>query len=782
MRKKLLAVLLASIFAGNAWAEIKPINIASQDMPAALHSLASQTGIQLLFAAEELKGIRARAISGSMSAEEALARLLEGTNCTSAASGSRTYVLQCKNAQKTPILDEVVVTAHMPLLPLDARRSRLDNIERQRFTDTAHLLDGQPGVDLWTGGGVSALPALHGLQDDRVRILVDGTTITSACSNHMNPALSYISPSQIEQVTVFAGITPVSKGGDSIGGTISVESTRPRFAENSDSLLKIGTLGARLNDNRNGTSAFASVILASTDNSFVYDAAWARTSSYARGGGGQVVRATLYNTFNQSLAFAHRMAAGGILKADVALQHTPYEGFPNQNMDLTGNNARRFSLGMEDHYGWGNLSAKLYYHNTDHKMDVLPLPERGGNNMLMFTRGIDQGYLVKAEIPLAERSMLRVGNEFHQQRLNDWWPLDPQWVGQPFAVGDFININNGTRNRLGTYGEVQTQWDQRWSTLFGIRHDQVRMNTGNVHGYFNIGTQPTDAAAFNALDRYRNDNNFDVTVLAHLSASETSDYEFGLAHKSRSPSLYERYMWFMTNMNNLGMGDLNNYQGNPYLKPEVANHLGFTADWHDAQKEQWQVKVAPYYTKVKDYIWAQQTGSFLGFGYPWATLKYVNLNQATLYGIDFSGRTALGGGFALRGQLSYMHGRNDDTGENLYHMMPPNARVGIDYVAGSWNTSFDLIGVNAKTKVSANYYEPKTAGYMIVNLRGGYRVTKDTRVELGCDNLFDKLYYHPLGGINKVEMDAAGYPQTLADRRLLAAPGRACSAGFVMVF
>lgn len=784
MRKKLLAVLLASMFAGNAWAENKNINIAPQDMPAALHSLASQTGIQLLFTADDLKGIQTRAVSGSMSIEDALGRLLEGTDYIFAVSGSGTYVLRRKDVQRVSTLDEVVVTARMPLLPLDARKSSLDNIERQQSADTAHLLDGQPGVDLWTAGGVSGLPALHGLQDDRVRILVDDTTITSACSNHMNPALSYISPSQIEQITVFAGITPVSMGGDSIGGTILVESAKPDFANGSDTLLKSGTLGMRFHDNRGGVSAFAKATLASASNNLTYDAALARANSYARGNGGPVVPATLYKTFNQSLAFAHQMTEGGVLKADVALQHTPYEGFPNQSMDLTGNNARRFGLGLEDHYGWGTLSAKLYYHNTDHKMDVLPLPERGGNSMLMLTQGTDKGYLVKAEIPLAERSTLRLGNEFHQQQLNDWWPIDPALAADPvyvpFIVGDFININNGTRNRIGTYGEIQTQWDRRWSTLLGIRNDQVRMNTGNVHGYFT--TQDATANAFNALDRSRKDNNFDLTALARLSAGENSDYEFGFARKTRSPSLYERYMWFMTNMNNLGMGDLNNYQGNPDLKPEVAHHLGFTADWHDAQKEQWQIRIAPYYTKVKDYIWAQQTGSFLPFGRPWAMLKYTNLNQATLYGIDLSGRSALGSGFALRGQLSYVRGQNDDTGENLYHMMPLNARAGVDYTTGSWNGSFDVIGVKAKTQVSENYYEPKTAGYMIANLRGGYRITKDTQVDIGCDNLFDKLYYYPSGGINKIETDAAGYPQTLADRRLVAAPGRTCSAGFVMKF
>ncbi len=71
-----------------------------------------------------------------------------------------------------------------------------------------------------------ALPVINGLNDDRVKILVNGMSITSACANHMNPPLSYVDPSQVVSADVIAGVTPVSKGGDSLGGTIIVERGR----------------------------------------------------------------------------------------------------------------------------------------------------------------------------------------------------------------------------------------------------------------------------------------------------------------------------------------------------------------------------------------------------------------------------------------------------------------------------------------------------------------------------------------------------------------------------
>ena len=58
---------------------------------------------------------------------------------------------------------------------------------RSRTSDTAFLLRDVPGLSLAGGGGVSSLPVMHGMADDRVNVLINGMTIVSACANHMNP-------------------------------------------------------------------------------------------------------------------------------------------------------------------------------------------------------------------------------------------------------------------------------------------------------------------------------------------------------------------------------------------------------------------------------------------------------------------------------------------------------------------------------------------------------------------------------------------------------------------
>ena len=93
------------------------------------------------------------------------------------------------------------------------------------------------------------LPVIRGLADNRLRILVDGVDSIASCPNSMNSPLSYISPSAVEETTVYAGVTPVSVGGNSIGGTIVVESAEPTFSEDS-TVVTSGEVGALLSQQR----------------------------------------------------------------------------------------------------------------------------------------------------------------------------------------------------------------------------------------------------------------------------------------------------------------------------------------------------------------------------------------------------------------------------------------------------------------------------------------------------------------------------------------------------
>jgi iron complex outermembrane receptor protein len=194
-------------------------------------------------------------------------------------------------------------------------------------------------------------------------------------------------------------------------------------------------------------------------------------------------------------------------------------------------------------------------------------------------------------------------------------------------------------------------------------------------------------------------------------------------------------------------GDANGYVGNVNLKPEVAHTLSATADWHDAAREQWGLKVTPYLTYVDDYIDASRIATYTSTEYVY--LRFAN-QSARLYGMDVSGHFPLAktqgfGTLAATGKLNYVRGKNRTTGDNLYNMMPLNAKLAVEQKIGSWTNTLETELVAAKDRVNAERNEVKTSGYGLVHLRSSY-AWKQTRFDIGIENLFDRHYFHPLGG------------------------------------
>ncbi len=689
-------------------------------------------------------------------------------------------------AAEANTLDAVVVVGQR-----DAEQTGGDTLGGKRLnalraatSDTAGLLRDVPGVSLYGAGAVSSLPAIHGMADDRVRVKLDGMDLISSCPNHMNPALSYIDPTNVGSITVYAGITPVSVGGDSIGGTIVAETPAPRFAAPGQAPIFKGEVGVFYRSNNEARGGNIAASYATDAFNITYSGAVSAAENYkaaadfktfsATGRGTDTlplneVGSSAYKTTNHTLGLAFR---GGdhLIEAKLGVQDMPQQLYPNQRMDLLDNTQQSLNLRYLGQLAWGTLDARIYHENVKHFMEFGPdkkFAYTAGNTsqgMPMKTEGKTTGAAIKANIDLSKQDILRVGGELQQYRLNDWWPAVVGSAGM--GPNDFQNINNGERDRTALFGEWERRLSKEWLTLLGLRFERVNTNAGMVHGY-NLATAPTagaggmmnqtrDAVGFNNANRDKTDNNWDLTALARYAANTTQDIEFGFARKVRSPNLYERYSWSTANMmsimNNY-VGDGNGYIGDVNLKPEKAHTLSATFDWHAADRA-WEFKATPYYTRVTDYIDAVQwDGTANVQRTPLLTNQFVVLrftNQsARLHGLDLSGRMPLGksglGELGLKGVLNYSNGKNLDTGDDLYNIMPLNARLTLTQKTGGWDNALELVLVDAKTRVSDVRNEMKTAGYGLVNLRASH-IWGKTRVDFGVENLFDKFHALPLGG------------------------------------
>lgn len=214
--------------------------------------------------------------------------------------------------------------------------SRTEVRARQsRTSDTARILQSLPGVSGNSGGGFSTMPALRGLNEQRLNILVDGFVIDPACPNDMNPPLSYTDPQTIDAITVITGVTPVSMGGDSIGGAITVETAPPVFATSGNTLFK-GEASSFFRSNDDAFGGAVTLTAASDRFSLTYNGSYTQAENYRGGGDLGVVRSTEYAKTDHALALAMQTAAG-LLELKGGYHFSPYEGFANQYMDMTSN-------------------------------------------------------------------------------------------------------------------------------------------------------------------------------------------------------------------------------------------------------------------------------------------------------------------------------------------------------------------------------------------------------------------------------------------------------------
>ena len=495
------------------------------------------------------------------------------------------------------------------------------------MSDSAQLLQDIPGVSVYSAGGVSSLPVVHGLADDRLRIKVDGMDLLSSCPNHMNSPLSYVDPTSIEAVKVYTGISPVSLGGDSIGAVIVADTKGPTFADKGQGVLTRGEAGARYRSNGNSLGGNAGFSVATETLSVSYNGSVVTSDNYTAGGDFKSYTATgrpghdlprdevgssAYQAQNHALGIAWK-SGGHLFETRLAYQKIPEELYPNQRMDMLDNEAMHINLRYLGQTGWGGLDVRAYYQRVDHYMDfggdkkfnygALAPPNTTGatypvDGMPMYTEGGTFGASLKFEIAATAKDLVRVGSDIQSYRLDDWWPPAPD-CGYGNCVGGmapltFWNINGGKRDRFGLYVEWESKVTDTLQTVMGIRAEAVLMDTGEVVGY-NTNTTPLSTgfmlnmyetssvgtrAAFNAMDRSRVDYNIDWALLSRYSPNHTSSYEFGLSQKTRSPNLYERYSWsrnvMALEMNNF-VGDGNGYLGNPDLEPEICVHC--QRDW-----------------------------------------------------------------------------------------------------------------------------------------------------------------------------------------------------------
>ena len=123
-------------------------------------------------------------------------------------------------------MEEILVTGKQEDKLLQTNISA-ETIKLQDVHDVGEMFKNQPGFGVAKRGNYAMEPVLRGFKYEQFNVQIDGGTKSSnACPNRMDPAISQVSPEEVEKAEVIKGPYQV-RFGPALGGLINIVTRRP---------------------------------------------------------------------------------------------------------------------------------------------------------------------------------------------------------------------------------------------------------------------------------------------------------------------------------------------------------------------------------------------------------------------------------------------------------------------------------------------------------------------------------------------------------------------------
>ena len=624
----------------------------------------------------------------------------------------------------------------------------------QTGPDNSDLLRMFPGANRNANGPLSRISQYRGLFGAQNSVTVDGGSYTADCPNWMDTPLSSIPQSLTETVTLYRGLASVEAVPEGLGGAIDIRSRRGDFAER-DGWASYGRAELGYGSNASAWNGAMYAGLHDRDNWIDAAASSDRADDYAFDGG--TAAATGYERQQYRFGYGRRLGQAE-LAFGAAINRTQDSGTPALPMDIRYLDSEQYSFELKTEAGPGRLALQAATLSVTHMMDNFTLRPPPLNPMGRAN--------YRESDPSGDSDTAALSWEAQRGRVQLTLGADAKWESHDARITDptserfqIRNFNDVQRDRAGLFGAAALQAGA-WDLEAGLRFNRVRMAAGEVDGDLALmpGTpmfvqqERLDELAdqFNAADRSVSDNQWAGSVRASRPLGEALRLNLGLGRKARSPSYQERYLWLPLEAT-AGLADGRTYIGDIGLEPETSVELTLGVDWAAGR---FRLTPELYYRDVDGFIQgvpstnetANRFAMAMGGGPP---LQYANVD-AEFYGFDLAWAWEIDERWQAQGNLGYVRGRRSDGSDNLYRIAPLSSFAELRYARERWHISLQSVAAARQDKVAAYNDEQETAGWGVLHLRAGIRLTRSLGLDLGVENLGDTVYQDHLGGYNRV--------------------------------
>lgn len=592
-----------------------------------------------------------------------------------------------------------------------------------------------PSIDMSRRSGIANDIFIRGQKRDNISVEVDGTKVCGACPNRMDPPVSHILASQIDEIEVIEGPYDVETFGTMSGG-LKITTKKPsqelqgelNFGAGSWDYKKIGATISGGNDvvrvlvsasqessdqYRDGdgnTLSQQTAEKAPTGNQF--QPQYSDMPAYTK----KSVMAKAYVTTadDQELRLGYTKNRS----EDVLYANTPMDAiYDDSNIYSVEYNIKNISNIFE------NANLQYYFSNVDHPMST---EYRNSGATAYMTNQLQtsmEGLKLKNDFELASYKLL-VGLDGSKRT----------WQGEKFSTHVASGVEGMHTESLTPTLTTNTAIFSKLKKSFGdfdfelgARYDRTNVNPEKLalesDDYFALG----------------------ANLLTSYNIDKANKIFLGLGQASRVPDARELYM---------------SGSSNPELKQTTNQEVDLG---YELKNEMMKFKIKGFYSKLQDYIYLQKLTP--------TTYKFQNID-AIVYGGEVSASVYATDDVSVDMGISYKRGQKDEalagqTDKDLADMAPLRGNVALNYEYMSDSIATLETQFSEKwNNYDADNGEQELGAWGILNAKIKHAVNKQFDFTFGVNNIFDATYAQSNTSVDLTLLTAG------TDTMLLNDPGR----------
>ena len=567
-------------------------------------------------------------------------------------------------------------------------------------------LETVPGINQ-VSEGHAAVPAIRGLARGRVLLLIDGARVTS--ERRVGPSATFLDAAVLEGIDVARGPGSVAYGSDALGGVISM---RTRNVEANAPLRAGGQIsgGAGVPDRRG-----------SIEVSKGFAKGGILVQGHARGAddwdspedGGEILNSGWKD--GGFLIKGNHVLGAGVLTAGWQSDYGRDVERPRNNSNVVRfyypwENSHRFTTG----YALGSKAGLDQVEFTGFLGTFEQRTDQDRFATATTGRSIERADVSANDFHVKSTAQKQVAGarlEFGVD-VNGRYDLEALDIIQAYDLSgnltrDTVNVSveDAQRTDVGAFLQADYAITSVVRASGGIRADNV--TTSNTGGYF--GDQSTSNGAFSGFAA--------ATAGPFSGFSVTGQVSRGF----RDPTLSDRYF--------RGPSGRGFITGNPDLEPETSLQFDVSGRYTMARS---QIGVSFYNYRIDDLIerYSTQTDFFF----------FRNRGRGRVKGVEVESRTDLGSGYSLELGFQIGRGELEDDGSNLDDISPDTflALVRKDFGERAYaQVRLAFLAEDDRPGPS----EIVAPGANVIDLAGGYHLTRNLELRGIVRNLLDDSYY-----------------------------------------